>query len=292
KAAAHSKRIEVFEHLGALAGLPAPRSVPLLYMNYINGGKHATTPLSFQEHMIVPQTDSISEAIDIAHRFEAALISTIDARYGENASHSMGDEGGFVIQEKDPHEPFRLLTEAAMRAGVIDSIRIAIDAAASSFFADGIYTVGGTHMDTARLLDLYHSLAAEFPLISIEDPFNEDAMPRFAALQSSLDIRVVGDDLTVTSAERIASAARAGAIRAVIVKPNQVGTLSETLDAVRAAKENGIDVIVSHRSGETDDDFIADLAYAVDAFGLKAGALRRPERVAKYERLRVITERT
>jgi enolase len=271
KAAAHAKGVELFEHLGAIAGMQSPRSVPLLYMNYINGGKHAQTPLSFQEHMIVPQTDSVHEALDIAGRFETSLAARIAEVYGEESAGSMGDEGGFVIQETDVRAPFRLLMDAAESAGVSENVRIAIDAIA--------------------LHTLYVSLAQEFPLISIEDPFNEDASADFSSLQSALDIRIVGDDLTVTSANRILSAVEAGAIRAVIVKPNQIGTLTETLDAVRTAKENGVDVIVSHRSGETPDDFIADLAYAIGAFGLKAGALRRPERLAKYERLRAITER-
>lgn len=291
KASARAKNIELYEHIRTLAKTEA-RAAPYLYMNYINGGKHAQTPLSFQEHMIVPQTDSVSEALDVARQFETALAALIEEKYGTDAAHSMGDEGGFVIQETDARAPFSLLMDAAEHAGVAEKIQIAIDAAASSFFSDGAYTVGGARMDAAAVHELYVSLSQEFPLISIEDPFNEDALADFAALQSALDIRIVGDDLTVTSAERIIEAGEKGAIRAVIIKPNQIGTLTETLDAVSAAKGRGIDVVVSHRSGETNDDFVADLAYAVGAFGLKAGSLRRPERVIKYERLRAITENT
>lgn len=165
---------------------------------------------------------------------------------------------------------------------------MAIDAAASSFFHTGTYSVDGRCVDTRELSAMYQHLAATYPLLSIEDPFEEHAEGEYAALQTAIPTRIMGDDLTTTNAERIARAADAGAIKVVIIKPNQVGTLSETLDAMQAARVRGVDCIVSHRSGETMDDFVADLAFATGAFGLKAGSLRRTERVAKYERLAAI----
>jgi enolase len=165
-------------------------------------------------------------------------------------------------------------------------VHFALDAAATSFWNEGRYAVGGELLSSEELHALYASLSSRFPIFSIEDPFEEHALADTASLQRDINaVRLVGDDLTVTSAARIMKATEAGAIRAVIIKPNQAGTLSETLDAIRAARRAGIDCIVSHRSGETMDTFISDLAVAIGAFGLKAGALRRAERRVKYERL-------
>lgn len=289
KAAAASDGIELWQYLRTIAQMEPSRRSPYLYMNYINGGKHAQSPLSFQEHMIVPKTDSVADALTMAEAVSAALAVLIGERYGDAAAQSMGDEGGYVIPERDPFAPFRLLAEALEIADCTGKAYLATDVAASSFFKDDLYEVGGELWDAARLSDFYHSLAAQFPIISIEDPFEEHALLDFAALQSGFAPRIVGDDLTVTDATRITEAARAGAIRAVIIKPNQIGTLTEVFDAMRAARAAGIDCIVSHRSGETGDTFIADLAFATGAFGLKSGALRKSERRVKYERLRMIT---
>ena len=201
----------------------------------------------------------------------------------------MGDEGGYVIPEHDPLVPFELLVSAIEKAGYTGRVNLATDVAASSFYTDGAYDVGGKKYTADELLALHKNISGRFPVISIEDPFEESSLGNFAKLQRGLPLRIVGDDLTVTNAERITAAAKAGAIRAVIIKPNQVGTLTETLDAMRAARENNIDCIVSHRSAETMDDFVADLAYAFGCFGLKSGAPRKPERVVKYERLQSIS---
>ena len=249
KAAASARGMQTFEHLRTLADITPSRRVPLLYMNYINGGKHARSPLSFQEHLIVPDTESVTESLSMARDIGAQLEKLISEKYGADTLATMGDEGGYVIPENHPSTPFELLVNA----------------------------VGGEQCSAERLAELHEYLAAHFPLLSIEDPFEEGSLEDFARLQKKLPIRIVGDDLTVTSAARIREAARAGAIRAVIIKPNQVGTLTETLEAMRAARENNIDCIVSHRSGETMDDFVADLAYAFGCFGLKSGAPRKPE---------------
>lgn len=288
KAAARSEGVELWQYLRTIARVPPSRSVPYLYMNYINGGKHAMSPLSFQEHMIVPESENITEALDIAEAVSARLEELIRARYGDEAAASMGDEGGFVIPERDPIVPFELLAEATAAAGQKGRVRLATDVAASSFFDAGAYAVGGEVWSAEQLRAFYHKLADLFPLLSIEDPFEEHALKDFVTLQRGFAPRIVGDDLTVTDAARIKEAAHEGAIRAVIIKPNQIGTLTETFEAMRAARRDDVDCIVSHRSGETDDTFIADLAFGTNAFGLKAGALRKSERRAKYERLKAI----
>ena len=289
KAAAAAKGVRTFEHLRTLADIAPSRRVPLLYMNYINGGKHAKSPLSFQEHLIVPDTESVAESLSMANDIGAQLEILISEKYGADVAGGMGDEGGYVIPEHDALVPFELLVSAIEQAGYAGRVHIATDVAASSFYADGAYDVGGKKYSPDELLALHKDIAARFPVISIEDPFEENSSANFARLQQSVPARIVGDDLTVTSAERIREAAKTGAIRAVIIKPNQVGTLTETLAAMRAARENNIDCIVSHRSGETMDDFVADLAYAFGCFGLKSGAPRKPERIVKYERLQAIS---
>lgn len=291
KAAAAARGIETFEHLRTLREIVPSRPVPLLYMNYINGGLHAKSPLAFQEHLVVPQTDDVRHAIAMGERIGEELGRIIGDIYGPEAAKSCGDEGGYVIPEHRPEAPFALLADAIGRAGYEDDrlVRLATDVAASSFYENGRYKIGGAALTGGELLALHRDLAARFDLLSIEDPFEEEALADFARLQRAEPaVRVVGDDITVTDAARVVRAHDAGAIAAVIIKPNQIGTLSETLDAMREARQRGVDCIVSHRSGETDDAFIADLAYAFGAFGLKAGALRKPERRAKYERLAAI----
>ena len=289
KAAAAAQEMEPFQYLRTLADIKPSRRTPLLYLNYINGGKHAHSPLSFQEHMMVPETDSVTESLAMAEKIGSVLEQSIADRYGTDASHALGDEGGYVIQEKNLEVPFELLEAAIAAAGFAGRAHIAADIAASSFYNEGVYEVGGDILSPDALSLAYRKLTERFPILSIEDPFFEESEVDFAKLQSQISARVVGDDLTVTSAPRIEAAARVGAIKAVIIKPNQVGTLTETLAAMRTARDNDIDCIVSHRSGETMDDFIADLAYAFGCFGLKSGALRKSERAVKYKRLEVIS---
>lgn len=285
RAAAASDGIELWQYIRTFAQVEPSRRVPYLYMNYINGGLHAKSPLSFQEHIIVPDTESVVEAMTMAKDIDDALQQIIAERYGSASAQSMGDEGGYVIPEHDPIVPFALLSQAIENAGHQGKVLLATDVAASSFYEDGMYRVGGELWDRAKLNDFYRDLVARFSILSIEDPFEEHALADFALLQGEIDARIVGDDLTVTNAERITTASNAGAIRAVIIKPNQIGTLTETLEAMRTARANNIDCTVSHRSGETDDTFIADLAFATGAFGLKAGSLRKHERMLKYQRL-------
>lgn len=288
KAAAASRGEEFYSYLATL--LSSQPAVPRLYMNYLNGGKHAVTPIAFQEYMIVPRAGSVRESLDIAHRFEVALRDILAGMYGLSVAESLGDEGGFVLPQGSVRTPLQLFTNAAAAAGVEESIQFALDVAASSFFRSDAYDYDSAHHSADELHMLLTELAKEFPLVSIEDPFYEEAVDDFVKLHKAIEVKIIGDDLTVTSASRIREMASCGAISGVIIKANQIGTLTDTLEAITEARTQGIAHIVSHRSGETMDDFIADLAFASGAFGLKAGTPRKKERLVKYDRLRAITE--
>ncbi len=292
KAAAAACDKKTYEYLRTLSVIAPSRSVPYLFMNLINGGLHAQSRLAFQEYHIVPQTDSIQEALDIGTTIARALKNIIRDQFGASSAN-IGDEGGFAPDITQVAKPLDLLMEAIEKTGLDDKAKLAMDVAASSFFRDGAYDLEGARIDAAELAHTYRNLMQIYPLLSIEDPFAEDAFSDFSALNAvnrpgNTACVIVGDDLTVTNRARLETAIEQRAISGIIIKPNQVGTLTETLDTMRLARDNGIECIVSHRSGETNDDFIADLAYAFGAFGLKAGAPQRGERIAKYNRLRHI----
>ncbi len=284
KAAAAAAGKEVFEYLPSLADIKPSRAVPLLYMNLMNGGKHAKTPLAFQEYHIIPEFDDVREALSAATTVQAALRDKLIAALG-SSSANFGDEGGFVPNAADIRLPLELLAATLKELNLTDRIKLSLDTAASSFYEDGTYAIGDERLTPDMMLQRYLALIKEFSLFSIEDPFAEEDFEHFAALKAQGNVRVVGDDLTTTSVARLQKAIDGKSVDALIIKPNQVGTLSETLATMRLARENNIECIVSHRSGETNDDFIADLAWAFGAFGLKAGAPVRGERVAKYNRL-------
>jgi enolase len=282
KAAASTKGVPVWEHLRDLTSMSASRKVPLLYMNLVNGGLHAASRLAFQEYHIVPQTPDAEESLHIGTTVMHGLKKLIRERLGASSAN-IGDEGGFAPDTDDVRMPLEMLMEVAQANGFADKVQLAMDAAASSFLEDDAYRIGDSTYDAEQMLALYEKMVADFPILSIEDPFGEEAFADFAKLDTSTT--VVGDDLTVTNRERLQMAIDAKAISAIIIKPNQVGSLWETLETMRLAREHDIKLVVSHRSGETNDDFIADLAYAFGAFGLKTGAPQRGERVAKYNRL-------
>jgi enolase len=282
----------LFLYLRELTDIKPSRKSPFLYLNLVNGGKHTLSPLKFQEYMIVPQTDNIEEAINIAFKIQNRLRETIREKYGSLFAN-FGDEGGIVPNIFDVKEPLRLLIEAGEKSGELKNIKLAMDVAASSFYKENLYDIGDKKITNKELLDLYKEMAKNYPLISIEDPFEENAFDDFKNLKNDLGkkkIYIVGDDLTVTNSKRLKMAIEKSSINAIIIKPNQIGTLTETLETMKLARENNLECIVSHRSGETNDDFIADLAFAFDVFGLKAGALNRGERVAKYNRLLQISK--
>jgi enolase len=254
-------------------------------MNLCNGGKHAKTPLAFQEYHIIPQFDDVREALSAATAVQAALRDKLVAALGPSSAN-FGDEGGFVPNTADVRLPLELLAAALKELNLTDKVKLSLDIAASSFYENGVYAIGDEKLSSDAILQKYLALAKEFSIFSIEDPFAEEDFADFAAVKARGNgLRVVGDDLTTTNAARLQKAIDGKSVDALIIKPNQVGTLSETLATMRLARENNIECLVSHRSGETNDDFIADLAWAFGCFGLKAGAPTRGERVAKYNRL-------
>lgn len=285
KVAAKISGVEIYEHLRTLVEMKPSRKFPYLYMNLINGGKHAKNNLAFQEYHVVPETEDVNEAVEIGIKIQNTLKEILIKELGEE-SVILGDEGGFAPKVGDIRKPLLYLKEAISQNNLQDKVRLALDVAASSFYEDGKYKVDGKDISKEELMNIYNSLIAEFNLISIEDPFEEEDFDSFAKLkENNKDLFVVGDDLTVTNTILLKKAIEKKSINAMIIKPNQIGTLSETLETMKLARENDIQLIVSHRSGETDDDFIADLAYAFNCFGLKAGSPLKTERMVKYKRL-------
>ncbi|MBI4119001.1 MAG: phosphopyruvate hydratase [Parcubacteria group bacterium] len=284
KLAARTQKKEVFEHLQTLADIKPSRSTPLLYMNLVNGGKHAQSRLAFQEYHVVPLTDDVETALDLGTKIQYELKKKIVESLGVTSAN-YGDEGGFVPSAAEVKKPLELLLQILEEHKLSDKVKLALDVAASSFYNNGEYEFNGQNHSADEFLDFYGTLINSFPILSIEDPFYEEDFKRFAQLLSHKQVKVVGDDLTVTNPARLKEAIAQKSIDAIIIKPNQIGTLTETLETMRLARENNIKCIISHRSGETSDDFIADLAFAFGAFGLKAGAPHGGERVVKYNRL-------
>jgi enolase len=285
KVAAKVSDVEAYEHLRTLAEIKPSRKVPYLYMNLINGGKHAKNNLAFQEYHIVPDVDDISKAVEMGILIQNSLKEIIRKDLGED-SIVLGDEGGYAPKVSNIRKPLDYLSLALKENNLQEKVRLALDVASSSFYDNGKYKVDGKEISKEELLNIYNSLIKEFNLLSIEDSFNEEDFESFNNLkEKNKGLFVVGDDLTVTNKILLEKAIEKNSINAMIIKPNQIGTLSETLETMKLARENEIELIVSHRSGETDDDFIADLAYAFNCFGLKAGAPTKPERMVKYQRL-------
>lgn len=286
KAAALGRKQNLWEYLRELAGPETPnRKAPLLYVNLVNGGKHSHSGLSFQEYYVIPMVETISEAVEITYNVQQKLIDVIIDRYGGIAA-GICDEGGHSFSVKDAAEPLHVLASAVKKSGYEEKVKFGMDVAATSFCEEDKYLVEKKVCNTQELRNMYMEMTKNFPILSIEDPFQEEDFTMFTELQKDLeDIIIIADDLTVTNTELLQKSIDLKSAKGVIIKPNQVGTLTETLDAMRLAWKNDIKCIVSHRSGETNDSFISDLAYGLGSFGMKPGALRRGERVAKYNRL-------
>jgi enolase len=254
---------------------------PHLYMNMLNGGAHANFRLPFQEYIVVVGGRGADGAYAKANQIFDVLGTLVERYYGKVA---MGDEGGYSPEIKGVARPFELLQDAA---GSESGVFLAIDAAASEFFLDGKYVIDGAPFSRDEMLGEYRKLVGTFHLRSIEDPFDEDDLIGFSSITKELGsgILVVGDDLTVTNPRITKMMIEKNYANAMIIKPNQIGTVSEVFMTARIASEAGWKLIVSHRSGETDDTFIADLAFGLGAYGLKAGAPTQRERRVKYERL-------
>ncbi len=288
KAAADSADLPLFRYIGG----PNAHTLPVPLMNIINGGSHADNDVDIQEFMIVPLgAETFSEAlrwgVETYHSLKALLQS-------KGLSTGLGDEGGFAPNLPSNRAALDLIVEAITNAGYTPGtdIALALDCAASEFYKDGSYHFEGKQLSAEELVAYYGELVDAYPLVSIEDPLEEDDWDGYVHLTAELGskIQIVGDDLFVTNPERLAKGLKLGAANSILVKVNQIGTLTETLDAVALAQRAGYTAILSHRSGETEDTTIADLAVATDAGQIKTGAPARSERVAKYNQLLRIEE--
>lgn len=291
KAASQSQGVEPFEYMREQIGITPSRVAPYLFVNLVEGGKHAEDGSPFQEHMIIPETDSVERAYQMATVIKSALEELLLDTF-KKVDIENGDEGGFVFSVDSIEESFEFLKDAIYRAGHDEPVHIGADVAASSFYVDGKYDLINETVTKEEFLDLYKKLITDYSIWSLEDPFFEGDQESFRALKNyAKDTLIIGDDLTVTNEKCIRESIKEDSIGAVIIKPNQIGTMTETFTAMKFARDAGLHLIVSHRGGETMDDFIADLAYAFGCFGLKAGAIGSPVRDAKYKRLIDISNR-
>ncbi len=280
----------LYKYIGGIRA----RTLPTPMMNIINGGAHAGNELSIQEFMIVPVAgDAFSEALRVGVEVYHSLKKLLADRYGKQAIN-VGDEGGFAPPMKNTREALEALVLAIKNAGYEpgSDVFLALDAAASQFYSEGKYSIDGKELDKEEMIEYYSALIYEYPICSIEDPFYEEDFEGFAELtrRHGSRILIVGDDLYVTNRHRLLRGLERKSSNAILIKVNQIGTLSETLDTIELAQNNSMKTIVSHRSGETEDTFIADLSVAVNSGLIKTGAPARSERVAKYNRLLEIEE--
>ena len=288
KAAAESASLPLFRYLGG----PNAHTLPVPMMNIVNGGSHADSNVDIQEFMIAPiGAPSFREAL----RWGAEVYHALKAVLKEKGlSTGLGDEGGFAPNLPSNRDALDLILVAIERAGYVpgQDIALALDVAASEFHKDGVYTFEGKSRTAAEMVDYYAELVDAYPLVSIEDPLDEDDWDGWKALTDLLGkkVQIVGDDLFVTNPERLARGIAEGQANALLVKVNQIGTLTETFDAMQLAHRNGYRCMMSHRSGETEDTTIADLAVAADCGQIKTGAPARSDRVAKYNQLLRIEE--
>jgi enolase 1/2/3 len=283
KAAAADAACPLYRWIGGLGA----RTLPVPMMNVINGGAHAQNALDPQEFMVVPLgAETFSEALRIGAETFHALRAVLHER---GLSTGVGDEGGFAPELTTADDALAAIMAAAERAGHSDRIAIALDPAASELFEGGTYRFAGegTTRDTAAMTDFYRDLARRYPIVSIEDGLAEDEWSDWRRLTDELggSVQLVGDDLFVTNPDRLRRGIDEGVANAILIKVNQIGTLTETLDAIELAREHGYASVISHRSGETEDTTIADLAVATNAGQIKTGAPSRTDRVAKYNQL-------
>jgi enolase len=288
KAAAESSGLELYRYVGG----PNAHVLPVPMMNIINGGAHADSSVDVQEFMIAPVgADSFREALRWGAEVYQALKSVLKSK---GLATGLGDEGGFAPDLPGTRAALDLIGEAIEKAGyrVGRDIALALDVAATEFFSDGVYSYEGKKFSADELSAVYAELVGAYPLVSIEDPLSEDDWDGWVALTTAVGdkVQLVGDDLFVTNPERLEDGIARGAANALLVKVNQIGTLSETLDAVTLAQSSGYRCMMSHRSGETEDTTIADLAVATGCGQIKTGAPARSERVAKYNQLLRIEE--
>ena len=298
RAAASSLHIPLYQYLGGAY----TRMMPVPMMNILNGGRHADNTVDFQEFMIMPVcAGTFSEALKLCAEIYHYLKKILEEK---NLSTTVGDEGGFAPDLSDADEVLSLIVQAIKKAGYTPGkeIKIAIDAASSELYSEetGMYHFPGESIkkgsevlrNRTEMIDYYEELVNKYPIISIEDALAEDDWEGWKMLTERLgnSVQLVGDDLFVTNPKRLDAGIKLEIANAILIKVNQIGTISETMEAIEMAQKNGYKAVISHRSGETEDAFIADLAVAVNAGQIKAGAPCRSDRVAKYNRLLVIEE--
>ncbi len=288
KAASLSNNQELYEYIGNGKILPKPM------MNILNGGMHADNGLDFQEFMIIPNAGTIKERVRIGSEVFHNLKKVLkEAGYNTN----VGDEGGFAPNFQTNKEALDSIIKAIKEAGYTpgEDVNIALDVAASEFYEDGLYNLKGENkkLTTDELIEYYENLIQEYPIVSIEDPVDENDWEGFTKITEKLGnkIQLVGDDLFVTNKKYLQKGIDLKAGNAILLKVNQIGTITETLETINIAKQNGYKTIISHRSGETEDTTIADLAVGLDLGQIKTGSLSRTDRVAKYNRLIRIEEK-
>lgn len=285
RAGCHHAKLPLYQHIRNVYGLEYDTYLmPAPMLNIINGGKHADSGLDVQEFMIVPTAPkSFSEALREASETYHSLRNLLKS---EGMVIAVGDEGGFAPKISKHEDVLKTILAAAKKAGHPE-ISLAMDCAASEFFHDGAYRFEGKMYSAEQMTDIYAAWCAAYPLISIEDPLQEDDWAGWKHITKKLGkkINLVGDDLFVTNIKRLQKGIEEKAANSILIKVNQIGTVSETIDVMELAKQNGYSRIVSHRSGETEDTFIADLAVATNAGAIKTGAPARSERTAKYNRL-------
>ncbi|RWS06378.1 Enolase-like protein [Dinothrombium tinctorium] len=297
KAGAAAKGVPLYQHIADLAGnknivLPVPA------FNVINGGSHAGNALAMQEFMILPTgAKSFTEAMKMGSEVYHHLKAVIKKKFGVDATN-VGDEGGFAPNIQSGQDALDLIKEAIAAAEYTGAIEIGMDVAASEFYKDGKYDLDfknpksdpSKHITSDELADLYRGFIKDYPIVSIEDPFDQDDWDSWVKLTSSVPIQIVGDDLTVTNPKRIQTAVEKKACNCLLLKVNQIGTMTEAIQAHLLAKQNGWGTMVSHRSGETEDTLIADLVVGLSTGQIKTGAPCRSERLAKYNQILRIEE--
>lgn len=288
KAAACNLQIPLYQHLGGISG----RTIPAPMMNILNGGRHADNNVNIQEFMIVPAgIEYFSERLRMCSEVYMKLRKILK---GNGYTTSVGDEGGFAPNLTQDEEALQLIVQAIQESGYKGNFGIALDVAASEMYENGEYVFwkSGESKTTEEMIDYYEELAQKYPIISIEDGLGEEDWEGWKKLNKKLGkkMQLVGDDLFTTNVKRLIKGIDSQAANSILIKPNQIGTITETIDAIRIAKSHGYSTVISHRSGETEDPFIADLAVGLNSKYIKAGAPARSERMSKYNRLLRIEE--
>ncbi|MBQ5765350.1 MAG: phosphopyruvate hydratase [Clostridia bacterium] len=286
RATAQSYNLSLYRYLGGIG----KKSMPIPMMNILNGGAHASNNVDIQEFMILPREETFADAL----RVGSEIYHKLGKILGDKGLRSgVGDEGGFAPNIKSDRDALELICEAIVTAGFgFDRVGLALDVASSEWYRDGKYFMPkrGVYLSSGELINMVEELCRDFPILSVEDPLSEDDWDGFCELTKRIGGRVqlVGDDLFVTNRKRLEMGIKKQAANAILIKPNQIGTVTETLDVISLAAKNGYNTVISHRSGESEDTFIADLAVAVNATMIKSGAPCRTDRVAKYNRLLAI----